>query len=105
MRGEQKMENIRKENQEKMRREESTKREFMILNETIMVNEVKTKIMEKIQQMQEDIKMTKVKIERNNLEIEKFESEVVDLKMRKLIYRFKLKEMYVGLMRFPEELL
>jgi hypothetical protein len=49
--------------------------------------------------------MTKVKIERNNLEIEKFESEVVDLKMRKLIYRFKLKEMYVGLMRFPEELL
>jgi hypothetical protein len=48
MRGEQKMENIRKENQEKMRREESTKREFMILNETIMVNEVKTKIMEKI---------------------------------------------------------
>ena len=85
--------------------EEATKREFMILNETIMINEIKTKIMEKIQQMQEDIKLTKVKIERNNLEIERLEAEIVDLKMRKLIYRFKLKEMYVDLMRTPEELL
>jgi hypothetical protein len=55
--------------------------------------------------MHEDIKLTKIKIERNNLEIERLDSEVVDLKMRKLIYRFKLKEMYVDLMRYPEELL
>ena len=96
---------IKQDNQEKMMMEEATKREFMILNETIMINEIKTKIMEKIQQMQEDIKLTKVKIERNNLEIERLEAEIVDLKMRKLIYRFKLKEMYVDLMRTPEELL
>jgi hypothetical protein len=31
-----------------MRKEEATKKEFMILNETIMINEVKTKIMEKV---------------------------------------------------------
>lgn len=99
------MEAIKKENSDKMRKEDTTKREFMILNETIMINEVKTKIMEKVQQMHDDIKLTKVKIERNNLEIERLESEVVDLKMRKLIYRFKLKEMYVDLMRFPEQLL
>lgn len=60
-----------------------------------MVNEVRTKIMEKAQMMQDDIRQTRSKIERNNNELKKLESEVADLKLKKMVYRFKLKEMYV----------
>jgi len=67
----------------------------MMLNQTIMVNEVRTKIMEKAQMMQDDIRQTRNKIEKNNSELKKLESEVADFKLKKMVYRFKLKEMYV----------
>lgn len=50
-RGEEKIQEIQRANIEKLRSEEATKREFMMLNQTIMVNEVRTKIMEKCQMM------------------------------------------------------
>lgn len=77
----------------------------MMLNQTIMVNEVRTKIMEKAQMMQDDIRQTRNKIEKNNSELKKLEAEVGDFKLKKMVYRFKLKEMYVQLMQNPEDLL
>ena len=90
---------------ERLKSEETTKREFMMLNQTIMINEVRTKIMEKAQMMQDDIRQTKNKIEKNNADIKKLETEVADFKLKKMVYRFKLKELYVSLMQNPEDLL
>lgn len=53
----------------------------------------------------EDIQKNQFKIEKNNLELRIYDSELADLKVKRMIFKYKLKEMYVELMKNPEKLM
>lgn len=71
---------------------------FMLLNEN----------KEKVNQVQshfaEHIRLVESEIHKNNDDIEKFDAEIANLKMRKVVFRYKLKELYTGALKTSAEL-
>jgi 3-phenylpropionate/cinnamic acid dioxygenase small subunit len=96
---------LKERNKKQLTDEDPLKKEFLMLNQTIEMNDVRTRMMGAAQKVKESIKMSKVKIEVNNMEIDRLDSEIIDLKTRMMIYRYKLKEMYKDLMKNPKKLL
>lgn len=89
----------------KIAKEDNNKKEFIILNQTIVVNELKTRRMMASQQTKEEIASSDMRIKVNLLNIKKNENEIIHLKARKMIYKFKLREMYIELLNNPDKLL
>lgn len=85
--------------------EENKKKEFIILNQTIVTNELRSKKILACHKNKEDIATSELKMSVNSMNIKKMENEAVNLKARKMIYKFKLKEMYIDLMQNPDKLL
>lgn len=53
-------------------------------------------------EMQEEEIRASEEIENNNTEIKRIENEVTDLKMKKVIYRYRLKECYISILKKPK---
>lgn len=60
-------------------------------------NQIQTHIAQLIDILEDEI-------EKNNDDIDKLDTEINDLKMKKVVYRYKLKEMYTAIMKVPQEI-
>ena len=74
------------------------------MNNTITINDFKSKMMTGINQKRKEIRSCRIKMEKNNFELTIIESELSDLKMKRLIYRYYLKEIYLELMADPDKI-
>ena len=88
-----------------MMKEHKAKHQFIRLNQTICVNEIKTNKMEAIQAIRTQIKEERIKVEVKNIEIQRLEGEISDLRAKKMVYKYKLKEIYMNLLKDPVQLL
>lgn len=96
---------IESKNNKILKTTEEGKREFVRLNQTLAINELKTKRLRSNNLAVEEIQKHKFKIEKNNLELRILESEVSDLKIKRMIFKYKLKEIYLDLIKKPEKLM
>ncbi len=48
--------------------------------------------------------MLESEIHRNSEDVEKLDTEINDFKMQKVVFRYKMKELYLNLMKSPSEI-
>ena len=96
---------LRFEQEAELQAHHESKHQFVKLNQTIALNDLKAVLMSKIHKIKDGIHDAQVKIDINVLQINRIESEVVDLRTKGMIFKFKLKEIYIDLMKNPSKLM
>jgi hypothetical protein len=70
----------------------------------MLLNEIKEKVNQVQSHFAEHIRLIEGGIHKNNDDIERFDNEISNIKMRKVVFRYKLKELYVGALKSCSEL-
>lgn len=73
------------------------------LSQHIMISDLKEKRDQLCEKVEEVIRSTNEDVLRNWSEMMKIEAELSDLKMKKVLMRFRLKECYLTILKNPDE--
>jgi hypothetical protein len=80
-------------------------KEALTLNDFMKITKIEHLISDLKKKAQEEALMISDDIDRGLAEIKRIENEVVDLKMKRVIYKYRLKEIYVSVLKKPKLIL
>ena len=76
-------------------------KEALTLDDFMKITKIEHKIIDLKKSAQEEVISINEEIERNNAEVKRLESEITDLKMKRVIFKYRLKECYVNILKKP----
>lgn len=84
---------------EKKKNIRTDRKEALHLDDYVKISEIKNKIKTLNERLINTVHSINEEIERNLVEIKRVENEINDLRMKKLVFRYRLKECYINILK------